>query len=372
MKSNVLIIVAPFSFGPAAIAMIIEAGLRDIAHVTFSADGDAAAFIERHQQTVTPCVRGRFSSVFTDAQSLEAFDLIISVNHDPAIRHLGRLGLAGRGVFVDSVLTWRVSSVPMDMPPGLLAYLVQDYPGAGALLTRCHARTVALTSPFIWPLACDVTPSPRAGILLHLGGMTSPYATWESLAPAVSHIARQVGALAKRCGQEMTIVGSARLRELPLAADDVHVLGDVSPAESARQIASARLVVSTPGIGAVYEAIAHDTPIVVLPAMNSTQLHNYRMLAQHGIPGTVHPDLMGRVNAVAAKVGWDQQTRLSLKVLQDFPVPVLSQLTSICLPLLAPDVDQQVRLRHIDGQRALLGVLSKTDPLQLLRTLAGA
>ncbi len=372
MKSAVLIIAAPFGFGPAAKALIIEAALRDIAHVTFSADGDAAAFLERHQQSGAICIKGRFSSVFSDPRMLEAFDWIISVNHEPAISHLGRLGLAGRGVFVDSLLAWRSPSAPVEMPPGLSAYLVQDYPGAGALLTRCHARTVALTSPIIWPLEGNETPRPRAGITLHFGGIISPIATWESVAPAVLHIAREVVALARRCRTDLTILGSARLRELPLTADNVRVLGDVSPAESARQIASALLVVSTPGIGAVYEAITHDTPVVVLPAMNSTQMHHYRVLTRHSIPGAAHPDLMTRVFAIAAKVSWDQQTRLCLKILQDFPVPALSQLTQICLPLVESDADPQVRERHLDSQRTLLATLSKTDPIKLLRRLAGA
>lgn len=372
MKSNVLIVVAPFGFGPAAKALIIGAALADIAQVTFSADVDAAEFIERHKLPGTTCVKGRFSRAFADHQSLKNFDLVISVSHDPAIHHLGRLGLAGRGVFLDSLLTWRANSSTVDMPQGLSAYLVEDYLGAGAELARCKAGMVALTAPLIWPLAGEIPQGLREGITLHLGGVTSPIATWESLAPTVFHIARQVIELARSCGQNLTIMGSARLRELPLAAENVRVLGDVSPAESARLIASSRLVVSTPGIGAVYEAIIYGTPIVLLAAMNSTQLHQYRWLTQSGIQGTVHPDLMTRLYAVAAKAGWDQQTHLCLRVLQDFPGLILSQLSAICAPLIAPDAEPQAREGHLNGQRKLVATLSTTDPIHILRTLAGA
>lgn len=363
MKPRVLVVVAPFGFGPAARALMLVEALHADADLVLSADRDAAAFITRHKPDHIVCHAGLFAQRFPDRAALDGYDRIISFNHAPALDHLYRLGLIGRTVFVDSLLVWRQASEKSPLPPGLLAYLVQDNPGTAALLDRAQAQRVVLTAPWVWPLASDRT-SARTGAVLHLGGITSPLAPWEQIAGSVRALVQGVIAAVKSRGLALTVLGSAHLAELGLEGDGVSVPGDVSPARSAQLIANAAMLITSPGIGAIVEAMALDTPIILMPPMNSTQIEHYRAWAAGGMPGVLTEAQVARLVGLAATMPWQDQTRLCLDVLRQSAHELTAKLPRLLAAVLDGPHD-----RVMQGQRAIFGALSTEPPLAVIRQL---
>lgn len=368
-KPRVLIVAAPFGFGPAAQSLILAHCLEKFAEVTFSADRDAHEFIARYKPARIGCVRGPFSKAFIHRQSLSDFDYFISMNHFPAIQHLAGLGLAPRTIFFDSLLPWRAAENQAPIPPELLAYLVQDYPGAAGLLNRCTARIVALIAPLMWPLAQDARQNIRREITLHLGGITSPLAKWETMVGAVGRLVAYISQLASQHDLTLTVVGSAHLKTLQLADDNLTILGDVSPEATARLIAHSRLLITTPGVGASYEAMAYDTPLVLLPPMNSTQLDHYQVFTRHGLPGVLPSELFGQLIERAGKLNWEQQTRLCVGLLQVPTRSLVAGLPAFLETTLARlgDVDSSDEL--MSAQRRLFSTLSKSSMIDIVQKL---
>lgn len=364
-KPRVLIIAAPFGFGPPAKSLILARSLEGVAEVSFSADRDAHDFIARYKPTEARCVRGPFSRTFHDRDSLANFDYAISVNHFPAVQHLARLGLASRTIFHDSLLSWRTAESKAPIPPRLLAYLVQDYPGAADLVDRRAAGFVALTAPLMWPLAQDLPECPRRDVVLHLGGMTSPLAEWDDIAEPIGKLVSHISQVLSQHGLSLAVIGSAHLKTLSLADENVNVLGDASPETTTRLIARSRLLVTTPGIGAVYEAMANDTPLVLLPPMNSAQLHHYLVFTRHDVPGVMPPRIVSQLAERAGKLNWEQQTRLCLHLLQAPAASLSTGLPAFVKSALAGNSSG----RPLQAQRLLFGTLSKSSTIDIVKDL---
>jgi hypothetical protein len=367
VKPNVLIVAAPFGFGPAARSLIVAEGIKDVARLSFFSDGDAYRFIDKHKPATSSCVKGIFAQTFPAPESLEQFDLFICVNQAPAFQHLGRIGWADRSVFLDSLLRWR-AEIAGTAPKGGRAYLAEDYPGASQYLDKSASQRVELTAPLVWPRGDDTQPANRRGITLHVGGATSPLSPWEMMAQAIETLATQAAELARRRDSPLTIIGSAHLKRLPPLGNSVDVLGDVSPETAANLIGNSALLVTTPGIGAVNEAMAWETPIVLLPPMNSTQLAHYQVLTHHGIVGVLEPDLAHRVSLVAKSVPWDQQTRFCLKLWSEQTSRLLTLMPHVFGDLLNQKTFEG-RDRALSAQRRIVAGLSQRSAIEIIREL---
>ncbi|MCL4747969.1 MAG: hypothetical protein KJZ83_21545, partial [Burkholderiaceae bacterium] len=190
---NIMIAAAPFGYGPAARALLIADALATRASVTLFTNRDAFRFVSRHAGPAQTCVEGVFHKSFPNTADLERFDLFISVNNEPAVRHLIARGLAGKAIFVDSLLEWRAASGSGAFGEAILGYLVQDFPGAAARLGTCSARHVALTAPMVWNASprCRVPDASPHGVVLHLGGVTSPLVGWDALREPIAKIVDQ-------------------------------------------------------------------------------------------------------------------------------------------------------------------------------------
>jgi aminodeoxyfutalosine deaminase len=369
MKPRVLILCAPFGFGPAAKALVVAHALRDSAEIALCADRDAYRFICQYRPSPTMRVMEGVSRTVKDPRELSAFDFFINIGHAPALGRLHRFGLAGRTVFIDSLLLWRTDNKQAPIPNGLLAYLAEDHPGAAERLHPRAAATVAVTAPLMWPIEASAVPRTRREMVSHLGGVTSPLAPWETIAgPAgkiVAHVARQAACH----GRSLAVIGSAHLKSLALPAGEVNIAGDVSPETSARLIAGAQLLVTTPGIGAVYEAMARDIPVILLPPMNSTQLHHYQVFTGRGMHGTAPPELSDRLAAQARKVGWEQQTGICLRALCADTDALVSELPGLVRSLLESPANAVEHDCLMQGQRQIFASFSRTDAIDILKSL---
>jgi UDP-N-acetylglucosamine transferase subunit ALG13 len=153
-------------------------------------------------------------------------------------------------------------------------------------------------------------------VVLHLGGMTSPLASWADISGSVAALVQSVIDAVATQGQALTVMGSPHLAGLGLGGGPVTVLGDISPERAAQLIAGASVLITTPGIGAIFEALSQDTPVILLPPMNSTQLMHHQVLTGAGLHDLLSPAHAARLTALAGTLDWTQQTQLCLALLR--------------------------------------------------------
>lgn len=371
MSLRVLIVAAPFGFGPAAKALLIADALAGVAEVTIFSNRDALRFVNRFKPPGVVSREGVFHAAFPDQPALSAFDCFISINNEPAVHHLIAHGLQARTIFVDSILPWRSMNSPVGFREPILAYLVQDFPGAAAGLHRCHALTVELTAPMVWAQPGTARPSPKGmgSITLHVGGVTSPLVGWDMLKQPIANILECTAGQTSRFLRSLSVIGSRHLASMDLVSTDgVEMLGDISPPETAAVIGASEVLVTTPGIGAIYEALVLGVPVILLPPMNSTQLLQYVVLTQRGFLGSIGGPSRADMLRVARSVPWDQQTGHCVEWLRRNPADALAALPGHLAQLLSTD-GGSARAGVLAVQQAFKSELSRNSAVDVIRRL---
>lgn len=377
MRPRVLVLAAPFGYGPAARSLLIAEALCDGADVTIFTNRDALHFVNRFKRPQVTSLDGVFTTAFAGAADFAPYDLFISLNNEPAVHHLIRWGLQARAVFVDSILPWRSANSPVGFRADIRAYLAQDFPGAAPCLKTCHAQTVALTAPMVWTRPGDATRDatqqrPR-NVTLHLGGVTSPLVSWAMLQRPIEQIVASVLTLTRAQGRRLSVIGSRNLGTLAAAHDgDVTMLGDVSPPQAAALIGSSELLVSTPGIGAVFEAMSCGVPTLLLPPMNSTQSMQYSVFTERGYAGAMPAPLTAALRQALAAVAWNRQTACCIEFLHTHLAAALAELPRHMSRFLAPESRAEAFEEATRAQADFRDGLSRTPAVELLRSLLPA
>ena len=179
------------------------------------------------------------------------------------------MALFGGSIFVDSIAQWRLKSGEDDLPNGLLAHIIQDEFSEVAS-DRWIPKGAFVTAPLIWPDKGCVTFDGRIGVLVHTGGMTSPAAADNLVGAFASEIVAPIVKSIASLGYEVVLLGNSSVLGRLSVDSRVKVLGNVSPASAIRAIGKANVLITTPGKGAIYEAMSTRTPIILLPPINST------------------------------------------------------------------------------------------------------
>lgn len=370
MTPKILIIAAPFGFGPSSKALILAKGLSPLGSVTIQLDGDALGFVEQFKAPDVALVPGQFSQVYGDGTALAGFDLIVSINHAPALATLGGLGLLDKTVFLDSLFQWRSSNFGNASPPGLLAFLAQDYPGTEDTLDPGMAKRVLKTAPLLWPWKASTQEQRKQGLTLHLGGLTSPLAGWGEISETVREVVGLAYAQARRYRRSLTVVGNQRIKDLGMSGEGLNVLGSVSPEQSIELFATSELVLTTPGIGAIYESLANETPVVMLPPMNSTQCHHFKVLSAMGFPTSMPPAVRDKVLGHLHGKAWQVQTIMCLDILRSNTGLLLSGLQAVLATVLENQVGSETRDGLIGRQFSMYRNLSKLNAVDAIGELA--
>jgi hypothetical protein len=312
---QILIIAAPFGFGPPSKALILAEYLRGRYKVSISSTGSAVEFLQANAPEDVDILQGLFRKAFATRETLTGFDAFISVNQVPALHHLAALGFAERSVFVDSISQWRAEFEPGSLPKGLLAHIVQDeFPESASDRVR-HPASAVVTAPLLWPDEVRPATDERRGVLVHTGGMTSPTAGMDLISVITSDLIVPILASISGCGHKVSLLGNADAFRGLQGALGLNVLGSVSPASAFQAIGGAKLLITTPGNGAMYEAMSKRTPLILLPPINSTQLQHYRVMTRHGIVGILGEPARDAISARLAALPWQHQTPTLLKIL---------------------------------------------------------
>ncbi|MDA1076765.1 MAG: hypothetical protein O3A63_18735 [Proteobacteria bacterium] len=365
---NVLVIIAPFGFGPASKGLYIAEQLSGLARLTLTSSGDAYDFIIRHAPIGTVCRSGRVNQLFT-ATEVSTFDLIISVNNGPSITSLTRIGLGPKVVFVDSLMHWRAGQDEIVAHQSILAYLVQDFPGAAKHPRTCQSEIFELVAPMVWRNPDHRVAGDRHGALLCLGGVTSALVRWQDINEVIEGLVEGVLVTCRGLNLPLTVIGNDSLKELKVAqAEGISIRGAVDPHTSSDLIAGSLLLLTTPGIGTVYEGFIAATPVMLMPHNNSTQLHQYRTLADLGIAHTLHnhPDLASLYQI--SDQPWNQHAAACTDWLKqhtaDLQATLQRSISGIC--------DPQGRLESdalLQTQAHVVDSLSKVNVIEVLKNL---
>ena len=314
---KVLIIIAPMGFGPASKGLFIAEKLSLFTELTISTMGDAYDFIAKFAPSGVTCLRGGITSQFTFTQ-ISCFDFIISINNVPAVVELTRVGLGNRVILFDDLLQWRQEKTKISLHNPILAYLVQDFPGVGQCTCTCQAQYIHLVSPIIWSSNRKLVQNmPKNGITLCFGGITSVLVGWNDVKILIKSLIMSTYEICKTIGIPLTVIGNEHLCELDLINDDfLKILGMVDPITSYELIANSQLLMTTPGIGTVYEGIGTSTPIMLMPPINSTQLQQYQVFVNSGFSHILQGCPILQQLYEIENSPWEQQATLCVNWLQ--------------------------------------------------------
>lgn len=372
MRPRLLVLAAPFGYGPASKALMVAKALSPDWEVTVFSARDAMRFIDKFKPQGVRCLEGVFQRALPGDADLRAFDAFVSINNEPAVHHLVDHGQAGRTIFLDSILPWRAIHSPVGFGQSILAYLVQDFPGADGCLDLCHADVVRLTAPMVWAQATTRQFALHAGhVVVHLGGVTSPLVDWSMLEKAIAAVIEEVTAAAARHGRAVKVVGSRHLASMPSTDPRAALLGEVNPPDLADLMRTSDVLVTTPGLGAIYEALACRVPVVVLPPMNSTQLHQYNEFTSRGFAGSCGSAYRRVLATAAQSVRWDRQTAFCIDGLSRRLPEALAELPSSLDALLGSGAEA-ARGAALGRQDAFIGGLSQVGAIDAIRELLGS
>ncbi len=367
-RRNLLITAAPIGFGPASKAWLVAEELRRTHSVTINISGDAAEFLQANVSPDVPVADGAFGDVYRDRASLAGFDAFIAVNQMVAMARLTRLGLASRSILVDSLTHWRSKVDEIQAPSGLLAHLVQDYPALEGALSRTLSPGVTAVAPIIHRGARQ---GEKRGIVIHTGGMAVPTDVGIPFREAVIRLFGLTleAALEKR-GEVAFLGNPYAIGHIP-GAERAEILGSVSPIRAAEAIGKAELLISTPGIGAVYEAISQDTPVILLPPTNSTQISHYRILTGQGMAGTLPGAVRDKLAQVMEQLSWQDHKPYLIEQLAKNAPTALAGLKPLLGAFLDPAQEAR-RAQAIAAGRRMFSTLATLPAAQAIeQALAG-
>ena len=358
---QILIIAAPFGFGPSSKALILAEYLRGRYQVSISSMGSAVEFLQANAPEGVNIVHGQFRKAFPTRETLTGFNAFISVNQVPALQHLTTLGFAERSVFLDSISQWRAESEPGSLPKGLLAHIVQDeFPDPASDRVR-HPASAVVTAPLLWPDEIRPAMGERKGVLVHTGGMTSPAAGVDLVSVVTSKLIAPILKSIAGYGHKVSLLGNADIfRGLPRTLG-VNVLGSISPASAFQAIGETKLLITTPGNGAMYEAMSKRTPLILLPPMNSTQLQHYRVMTGQGVVGILGDLACDAISARLAVLPWQHQTPTLLNILAANASNILRMSDVVFDRIFAKDDDLNLE-DYLAKVNALWTSLSQVSP----------
>lgn len=353
-RRHILIAAAPVGFGPASKAWLIAQQLRQNHSITITCPGDAGEFLEANVGNDITIVKEAFCGSFPDHASLASFDAVISINQTVAITHLASLGLAHRSIFIDSLASWRGNLNEAPLPTDLLAHIVQDYPGANGPLSQYASSETVIVAPIIHRMEPNTD---RKGIIIHTGGMAVPEGNRVPFRQATANLFSQVlQAAFKRTG-DVTILGNPNAIDQIPDLGRTKILANANPAEAVEAIGKAELLITTPGIGAIYEAMSQETPIIMLPPTNSTQIFHYQILTGHGLVGTLNDKARGNLQQVTEQIAWQNHKPFLIQQLARGTSQALVQLGALLDAYLDKDHDTQ-RNEAVRKGRTIMSGLS--------------
>jgi hypothetical protein len=228
-------------------------------------------------------------------------DIVVSIMNREAAEIAARADVPC--LFVDMLL-WMWHRPPA-LPGAVVRYFAEDFPGVRERAVRWRDRLpqVQVIPPLIIPGIQDSAPEDH--VLVNFGGMSTWMISPDHLLAYAQAMTECVAeALANWAGPITVAVGSHLLAPLrarvKLARADVRLVS-LSHRAYLDTLRRSRLLVTSPGLHAVYEAFARRIPCLLLPPQNLSQVLTLRVLRDlRVLPMLDWEELYGLINVTTA------------------------------------------------------------------------
>ena len=188
----------------------------------------------------------------------------------------------------DMLLWFWDATLLQSLPPGLLV-LAQSFPGTSERVSYLRDRGVLahVLSPLVICRGLEETPVRGSCILVNLNGFSNPLNA-PNAENDYGEVVRSLleGLAASNPTSSLLVTGGSRILESVRAAGIPYRcrLKTCQPREFESLVAGARAVLTTPGLGSIYECFASGTPTFLLPPTNATQRRQMEAVRKHVRP----------------------------------------------------------------------------------------
>lgn len=375
---RILIVAAPFGLGPAAKAFILASALCEGCKVSVLSAGHAAVFLKTYLGSQISVFDGQFRAVFPDRTSLDAYDGFVCIGQVPALMHLIGLGLGKKSIFVDSTSQWRqqvTNDVHVFSQAGdhndvaedargykIAAHLIEDeLLEAGNTHVTTHAGI--RVSPIILRKQGQSSNRDIESFVFHTGGLYSPAVDPKWVGLYIDRLLLPLLQVIAGFGRPLTVLGPVGWLESWLRSPNVSFAGEVNPHESFRLISTASVLITTPGLGAIYEAISNSVPVIMLPPMNSTQIQHHRLWCQYGVPSLMHPEIVDLIPGHVLTLPWHKHANAVMELLAATSSFHVDYGSRVLASLLSPEMFYEFVSKARFHSLSLWSGLSQRDPI---------
>jgi hypothetical protein len=317
--AKILIYSIPFGFGPTGKALVIANHLRVEHEVTLASFAQGYELICRSAAGLDTV--DMHSREIANLHHLfeQGVDVFVSIMDLRIVRSVKHLSPKTKVVFVDSLLSWRLqeySAQVLSDADAVDLYVAQyDYGLDSASLIEkfgANLEKLHIVRPLLNRLSDEPGPSTaRDGLIIHLGGVGSPVIAPSEYVPFIRQTAATL--LSHVSSARPIIVASgphlASLLSMEFLGISHARIECMAYDQFQHTIASAALVVTTPGIETAYESFLMGRPVAFLPPLNSTQLHQLKGFRAAGLTSVVPANTWARLNQISiAQVPYRMKT----------------------------------------------------------------
>jgi hypothetical protein len=281
---RILLVDDQWGYGPVSMAMSIAEQLADRAVRVYAGQGPPYEFARRGP--VDRLVRTSTMSLKPARrlrQAMMTCDIVVSVMNTRVARLAARLGRPC--VYVDSLL-W-MWEAPPDVPAGV-PYCQESFPGSRERLARWRDRFYQ--PEIVGPLVSRPSRRPSADpdvTLISFGGLSNSVQQRRTLAAYANGMSQcALAAIGRRPARVVIAVGRHMIELMDVEAlralrPDVEVV-DLGHDAYLEELRRTRVLISSAGMHATYEAYVAKVPCVHLPAQNLSQVRALEVLEREG------------------------------------------------------------------------------------------
>ena len=301
--ARVLIYAIPFGFGPLGKSAVIGNHLGEAHDVRMTTFGDSVELLSRSvaRASTVDCVE-RNPERWPESLVRDV-DVFISVMDTRAPSVVSARVPGIKTIFIDSLLWWR--NVSPERIRGLSSYVAQYFPGIEGQLALLADAGVSpiVVGPIVSVEGSRLNPAKvERSILVYYGGVESSVTHHGIYWPFVKNLTGEItefGSLGAHVG--LVISGSSAtidaLQRTFGSLSEVQ-FGNFPYMQFQKQLSGAQCIIATPGIEIAYEATFHNTPVVFLPPLNSTQGYQLLRFAEHGWLHVLEPQHLEQINHI--------------------------------------------------------------------------
>jgi hypothetical protein len=285
-ETKILCDAAPFGFGPASILKAILKPLKKslpTAEITVLATGTTLDFFSFERSfKVLECNSTDKAELLKVKNLFAEADVFIDSEHLTSCEMAAHYGTPT--VFIDP-LFWMWNSIPKYTRDADV-YIIQNFPSTSHNLSKMKPNNPILVGPIV---DNSVTVSKKLNqITISFGGLESwlirtgidsdyPFIVADILVKAIHELSSE---------SRFLVTGNpacmAKLREAYRSHVGIE-FACLSHKHFMEELAKSRLFLTSPGLGATYEAFSLSIPVVFLPPQNHSQFQQLKLLRSAGV-----------------------------------------------------------------------------------------